>query len=45
LHLGLRHPERALSLVVTGCGFGVDPAQVARHSEAYVTPDVIFDVR
>jgi pimeloyl-ACP methyl ester carboxylesterase len=25
LHLGLRHPERALSLVVAGCGYGAQP--------------------
>lgn len=25
LHLGLRHPDRALSLVVAGCGYGSQP--------------------
>jgi pimeloyl-ACP methyl ester carboxylesterase len=25
LHFGLRHPERALSLVVAGCGYGAPP--------------------
>jgi pimeloyl-ACP methyl ester carboxylesterase len=25
LHLGLRHPERALSLVLAGCGYGAQP--------------------
>lgn len=25
LHLGLRHPERAKSLVIAGCGYGADP--------------------
>jgi pimeloyl-ACP methyl ester carboxylesterase len=25
LHLGLRHPERALSLTVAGCGYGAQP--------------------
>ena len=25
LHLGLRHPDRALSLVVAGCGYGAAP--------------------
>ncbi len=25
LHLGLRHPERTLSLVVAGCGYGAHP--------------------
>ncbi len=29
LHLGLRQPERALSLVVAGCGYGSDPARRA----------------
>jgi pimeloyl-ACP methyl ester carboxylesterase len=27
LHLGLTHPERALSLCVAGCGYGAEPAQ------------------
>jgi pimeloyl-ACP methyl ester carboxylesterase len=27
LHLGLRHPERARSLVVAGCGYGAHPDQ------------------
>jgi pimeloyl-ACP methyl ester carboxylesterase len=29
LHLGLRHPERAFSLVVAGCGYGAHPDQAA----------------
>ncbi len=27
LHFGFRHPARARSLVVAGCGYGADPAQ------------------
>lgn len=27
LHFGFRHPERALSLVVGGCGYGAEPEQ------------------
>lgn len=27
LHLGLTHPERALSLCVAGCGYGAEPGQ------------------
>jgi pimeloyl-ACP methyl ester carboxylesterase len=27
LHFGLRYPERALSLVVAGCGYGADPTR------------------
>ena len=27
LHFGLRHPERALSLAVCGCGYGAEPSQ------------------
>lgn len=37
LHLGLRHPGRALSLVVAGCGYGAQPEhrdQFRRESEA-----------
>jgi pimeloyl-ACP methyl ester carboxylesterase len=30
LHLGLRHPERARSLVVAGCGYGSHPDQRER---------------
>jgi pimeloyl-ACP methyl ester carboxylesterase len=29
LHLGLRHPERARSLVVAGCGYGAHPDRAA----------------
>jgi len=35
LHLGLGHPERALSLVVAGCGYGAHPDQrAAFHAES-----------
>jgi pimeloyl-ACP methyl ester carboxylesterase len=35
LHFGFRHPNRALSLCVGGCGYGAEPAQRARfHREA-----------
>lgn len=37
LHLGIRHPERALSLCVAGCGYGAEPdkrEQFRRESEA-----------
>jgi pimeloyl-ACP methyl ester carboxylesterase len=37
LHFGLRHPERSLSLVVAGCGYGsvaADRAQFKRDVEA-----------
>jgi len=27
LHLGLRHPHRAVSLCIAGCGYGAEPAQ------------------
>src|SRR5258708_14242246 len=37
LHFGLQYPERALSLVVAGCGYGAQPgkrAQVEQEIEA-----------
>jgi pimeloyl-ACP methyl ester carboxylesterase len=30
LHFGFRHPQRALSLVVAGCGYGAEPGQRER---------------
>ena len=37
LHFGFRHPARALSLVVAGCGYGAEPGQRERFkSEAAV---------
>jgi pimeloyl-ACP methyl ester carboxylesterase len=33
LHLGLRHPERALSLVVAGCGYGATPSGTVQFRE------------
>lgn len=44
LHVGLRHPERAASLTVAGCGYGADPdknaafrAECERVAESYRT--------
>jgi pimeloyl-ACP methyl ester carboxylesterase len=38
LHLGLRHPARARSLVVAGCGYGAAPdAQVTFRAESEAT--------
>jgi pimeloyl-ACP methyl ester carboxylesterase len=40
LHFGFRHPQRALSLCVAGCGYGAEPAQRARfraEAEAIAT--------
>jgi pimeloyl-ACP methyl ester carboxylesterase len=30
LHFGFRHPQRALSLCIAGCGYGAEPAEGAR---------------
>ncbi len=30
LHFGFRHPQRALSLVVGGCGYGAEPGRAAQ---------------
>lgn len=30
LHVGIRHPERARSLVIAGCGYGAEPDQKER---------------
>jgi pimeloyl-ACP methyl ester carboxylesterase len=38
LHLGLRHPERALSLVVAGCGYGAHPD----HAEVFRTESLLL---
>ena len=42
LHFGFRHPERARSLVVSGCGYGAEPGQreVFRH-EADMIAEVL----
>lgn len=32
LHFGIRHPERALSLCIGGCGYGAEPAEQARFA-------------
>jgi pimeloyl-ACP methyl ester carboxylesterase len=40
LHLGLRHPERARSLVVAGCGYGAQPERrEAFREESAVVAD------
>jgi pimeloyl-ACP methyl ester carboxylesterase len=42
LHLGLRHPDRALSLVVAGCGYGAAPdAQEGFRRECAAIADAI----
>jgi pimeloyl-ACP methyl ester carboxylesterase len=42
LHFGFRHPGRALSLCVAGCGYGAEPAQRARfRAEAEATAQLI----
>src|SRR5262249_58453465 len=43
LHFGFRHPDRALSLCVAGCGYGAEPAQRARfRAEAETTAETIM---
>ncbi|WP_027581603.1 alpha/beta hydrolase [Bradyrhizobium sp. Ai1a-2] len=42
LHFGLRHPERALSLCVGGCGYGAEPdKRETFRAEADVIADMI----
>ena len=42
LHFGFRHPARALSLVVAGCGYGAEPGQRDRfRAEAETIADFI----
>jgi pimeloyl-ACP methyl ester carboxylesterase len=42
LHFGFRHPHRALSLCVGGCGYGAEPTQRARfRAEADATAGFI----
>ena len=42
LHFGFRHPERALSLCVAGCGYGAEPGQRERfRAEAEAVADFI----
>jgi pimeloyl-ACP methyl ester carboxylesterase len=42
LHFGVRHPAKALSLVVAGCGYGAEPAQRDRfRTEAETIADFI----
>ena len=43
LHFGLHYPERALSLVVAGCGYGAEPdARAQFNSEAETMADRIL---
>jgi pimeloyl-ACP methyl ester carboxylesterase len=43
LHFGFRHPARALSLCVAGCGYGADRKQRERfRSEAHTIADFIL---
>ena len=42
LHFGFRHPDRALSLVVAGCGYGAEPAMRERfRAEGMATVELI----
>ena len=42
LHFGLRHPDRALSLCLGGCGYGAEPdRQETFRSEAQATADIL----
>ena len=42
LHFGFRHPAKALSLVVAGCGYGAEPGQRERfRAEAEAIADFI----
>ena len=42
LHFGFRHPDRALSLCVAGCGYGAEPAQQGPfREEAKATAEFI----
>jgi pimeloyl-ACP methyl ester carboxylesterase len=43
LHLGLRHPERALSLVVAGCGFGAHPDRAAEFRADFLELADLYD--
>jgi pimeloyl-ACP methyl ester carboxylesterase len=44
LHLGLRHPDRAHSLVVAGCGYGAQPDKVDRFRSESEANARAFDV-
>ena len=37
LHFGFRHPARARSLVVAGCGYGAEPGQASRFKDEAAT--------
>ena len=43
LHFGLRHPDRALSLCVAGCGYGAEPSEREKfRAEAKVIADELM---
>ncbi len=43
LHFGFRHPARALSLTVAGCGYGAEPGQAGRFkAEAAAIADTLL---
>ena len=42
LHFGFRHPGRALSLVVAGCGYGAEPEQGDRFREEAATSAAVL---
>ncbi|MGU3385058.1 alpha/beta fold hydrolase [Methylobacterium sp. D53M] len=43
LHFGLRHPDRALSLCLGGCGYGAEPERQALfHAEADATAAMLL---
>jgi pimeloyl-ACP methyl ester carboxylesterase len=44
LHLGLRHPDRARSLVVAGCGYGAQPDKIDRFRSESEANARTFDV-
>lgn len=45
LHFGLNHPDRALSLVVGGCGYGAEPGKKEQfRAEALITAKSFADL-
>jgi pimeloyl-ACP methyl ester carboxylesterase len=43
LHVGLRHPQRALSLVIAGCGYGAAPAEREKFRAECETVATLFE--
>jgi len=43
LHFGLRHPERALSLCIGGCGYGAEPDKKAKFQAECEAAAASFD--